>query len=219
MLEAVRGVLFDLDGTFADTAGDLGTTLNRLRAQRGQPPVPLEALRPFTSQGVRGLLRRGMDMTPEHAEYAGLAEAFLEIYAADICTTTTLFPGMPGLLARIEGSDRCWGIVTNKAQRFTLPLMNRLGLAERAACIVSGDSSPRPKPHPEPMLLAAALAGVAPAECVYVGDDIRDIAAGAAAGMLTIAVRYGYLGCDAAIESWGADLIVDHPDEISALLG
>lgn len=211
-------VLFDLDGTFADTAPDLGAALNRLCSDLGLDPVPLTTLRAHTSNGVRGMLRAGLGMGTDHPDYREFERRFLNYYHAALCDTTELFPGIAELIDRLDTQAIPWGIVTNKRQRFTLPLMRKLGLDRRAACIVSGDSSPRAKPHAHPMLLASALVGCAPAMCIYVGDDERDIVAGRAAGMRTIAVRYGYLGTGPAIECWGADHLIDHANEIKALL-
>ena len=216
MLEAV---LFDLDGTFADTAPDLGAALNRLRADLDLAPVALAALRPYTSQGVRGMLRAGLAMQPGDAWYAEFHERFLRYYSQDICVGTTVFPGIDDLIASIEDQGSPWGIVTNKAQRFTLPLLEQLGYVKRAACIISGDSARRAKPAPQPMHLACSLIARDPGLCLYVGDDPRDIEAGHAAGMVTVAVRYGYLGDGDPIEAWGADHLVDDVAQIAAVAG
>ncbi|MBI2308516.1 MAG: phosphoglycolate phosphatase [Rhodocyclales bacterium] len=216
---APEAVLFDLDGTFADTAPDLGAALNALRAELGLDPVDLLTLRRYASQGVRGMLGAGLGIKPEHPDYAPLYRRFLGHYQQTLCVHTRLFDGVAALIEALEQRRLRWGIVTNKSQRFTLPLMQQLGYARRAACLISGDSSPRTKPHPQPMLLACAVAGCAPERTLYVGDDRRDIDAGRAAGMVTIAVRYGYLGDSGPIEDWGADHLVDHPDAIATLLG
>jgi 2-phosphoglycolate phosphatase len=215
----IKALLFDLDGTFADTAPDLAAALNRLRADLRLPPVPPAQLRPLTSQGVRGMLKGGLEMLPSDVRYAEFYDRFLHYYSQDICVETTLFPGIEPLLDALEGRCWPWGIVTNKAQRFTLPLLARLGCAKRAACVVSGDSARRAKPAAQPMQLACALLARRPESCLYVGDDLRDIQAGRAAGMLTVAVRYGYLGDGKPIEDWGADHVVDHAHEIAALVG
>lgn len=214
-----EAVLFDLDGTFADTAPDLAAALNHLRADLGMSPVSPEQLRPLTSQGVRGMLKGGLGMLPGDARYADFYARFLRYYSQDICVETTLFPGIEQVLDGLEGRRSPWGIVTNKAQRFTLPLLAQLGYAKRAACVVSGDSARRAKPAAHPMRLACALLSRRPEHCLYVGDDLRDIQAGRAAGMVTVAVRYGYLGDGDPIEDWGADHVVDHAHEISALAG
>lgn len=211
-------VLFDLDGTLADTARDLGGALNRLRNEEGKPPLPHDVLRPHVSGGARALLNVGFGLMPADAAYAGFQQRFLGHYAAAICDDTVLFDGVAGLLDELDARRIPWGVVTNKAQRFTLLLADALGLRERAGCLVSGDSSPLPKPAAAPLLLACKLLGVLPGASLYVGDDLRDVQAGKAAGVGTVAVRYGYLGDGPPIEDWGADTIIDTPAEILALL-
>ncbi|MDB5815567.1 MAG: gph [Rhodocyclales bacterium] len=212
-------VLFDLDGTLADTAPDLGAALNRTRVEDGLAALPLAQLRPVTSQGVRGLLREGYDIYPDHERYAHLADRVLRHYAENICVHTSLFADMNSLLMQLDAAGIRWGIVTNKHTRFTTPLLAALGLTQRAACVVSGDTTPRPKPAPEPLLHAAREIGVAPGQCVYLGDDERDIVAARAAGMPAIATRWGYIGTDKLIEDWGADLIIDQPLDLMDYLG
>jgi 2-phosphoglycolate phosphatase len=208
----IQAVLFDLDGTFADTAPDLGYAVNVMRAARGLEAVPEARTRPVTSSGARGLLGAGFGITPEHADYAAMRDEFLDIYEANLCRATRLFDGMAELLSALESRGITWGIVTNKAERFALPLMRQLGYGGRAACVIGGDTTGRLKPHPEPLYAAARAIGKAPASCLYVGDDLRDVQAGRAAGMKTLAVRYGYLnGSDPA--SWGADAVIDTPLE------
>ncbi len=214
----IDAVLFDLDGTLADTAADLGAVLNRLRTEAGQTPLPAEAIRPHVSKGVRGLLGIGFDLAPKNEGYIELHRRFLDYYGESLCLATRLFDGMAELLNRLEADDIKWGVVTNKTSRYTLPLMKGLGLLQRAACIVSGDSSPRPKPAPDPLLLASTLAGAAPARCLYVGDDLRDIQAARAAGMGAIAAAWGYLGDGLPLEEWGADTILQTPADLSGLL-
>jgi phosphoglycolate phosphatase len=216
--QAIEAVLFDLDGTFADTAPDLGAALNRLLAEEGRPPLAHAIFRPHTSAGTRGMLRAGFGITPDDAAYAALAERFLAHYTAALCVDTVLFEGMVELLGELEARGLSWGIVTNKPARYTLPLMAALGYAERAACLVSGDSAPRPKPFPDPILLGCAQIGIEPARCLYVGDDLRDIQAGRAAGTGTVAAAWGYLGPGAPITEWGADSLIAHPLEILNLL-
>lgn len=208
-----RAILFDLDGTFADTAPDLGRAINAMRAARGLPPVPLADTRRVTSMGARGLLGVGFGIDPNHADYAAMREEFLTLYENSLCRDTTLFPGMAQLVDNLEQRGIVWGIVTNKAERFAKPLLQQLGYAERAACIVGGDTTPHMKPHPAPLLAAAAVIGIAPADCHYVGDDRRDIEAGRAAGMRTVAVRFGYLN-GTNPDDWGADIVVSAPAEI-----
>lgn len=211
-------VLFDLDGTLADTAPDLGRATNLLLREEGHDEVALSALRPYTSQGVRGLLRAGFGISPEDAVYPRLAERFLEFYEANLCTDTRLFDGIPELLDGLEALNIGWGIVTNKRQRYTDPLVARLNLAHRTPCVVSGDTTAEAKPSPLPVLHACMLLGCRPERALYVGDDRRDIVAGKAAGCLTVAVSYGYLGDSGPLDSWGADLIVSHPDELAVFV-
>lgn len=219
MTNAFTPVLFDLDGTFADTAPDLGAALNCLRADLDLPPVALQKLRPHTSHGVRGMLGAGLGVAPGESRYVALHQAFLAHYEKALCVNTTLFPGIDALISRLEANNTPWGIITNKTQRFTLPLLDQLGYAKRANCIVSGDSSSRAKPAAHPMRLASALIAREPRQCLYVGDDLRDIQAGQTVGMTTVAVRYGYLGDGVPIDAWGADHILDSADDIAALAG
>lgn len=207
-------VLFDLDGTLADTAPDLGAALNRVLEEEGLAPLPMEVTRPVTSQGVRGLLRVGLGIGPDDTNYQTLAQRVLKHYAAGICRHTRLFDGMPGVLATLESRGIKWGIVTNKHARFTEPLVDALGLMQRAACVISGDSAAHPKPHPAPLLMACERANVAPTHSIYVGDDPRDIQAGKAAGMCTIAAAWGYLGEGEAIHEWSADHIAPTPEAL-----
>ena len=211
MLEAV---LFDLDGTLADTAPDLGAAANRVRGEEGLPPLPLATLRPYTSHGVRGLLQAGFGIAPEHPDYDRLARRFLEFYAADLCVATQLFAGIAELLDFLEARAIPWGIVTNKRMRFTDPLVAALGLVPRTPCVVSGDTTAAAKPSPLPILHACALLGVAPAKTLYVGDDLRDIQAGKGANTLTAAVSYGYLGDSGPIHEWQDDYVADHPRDV-----
>ena len=208
-----QAVLFDLDGTFADTAPDLAYTLNRMRATRGLPPVALEMTRPVTSLGARGLRGIGFDVAPGHPDYAAMRAEFLTLYAANVCRETTLFPGIRELLAVLESRQLAWGIVTNKAERLARALLRALELDQRASCIVGGDTTPHLKPHPAPLLVASRVIEIGPADCIYVGDDRRDIEAGHAAGMKTIAVNYGYLN-GGLPENWGADAVIDEPRDV-----
>jgi len=200
----VDAVLFDLDGTLADTAGDLALALNRVRADRRLPPVPLADLRAHASSGARGLLGAGMGITPESANYEELREAFLAHYSACLAETTVLFAGVAELLDALEQRRMRWGIVTNKFSRYTGPVVNALALADRASTVVSGDTTPHAKPHPAPLLHAAAELRVPPSRCIYVGDDLRDIVAGNAAGMPTIVAEYGYMGNGGTSDTWPA---------------
>lgn len=216
--QCVRAVLFDLDGTLADTAPDLARALNRVRAANQLAPMPLETTRPYTSSGARGLLKIGFGLSPGDERYEALKLQFLEFYAAEICVDTRLFEGMAELLDRLDQDQLPWGVVTNKAVRFTLPLLQGLRLGGRAACVVGGDTTARLKPYPDPLLHAAAELQLPPSACLYVGDDLRDVQAARAAGMPVLAAGYGYLGDGGAIESWQADAIIEHPREILEFL-
>ena len=210
----MRAVLFDLDGTLADTAPDLARALNRVRAAHRLAPMPVAITRPYTSSGARGLLKVGFGLDPEDERYEALRQQFLDFYAAEICVETRLFEGMAELLDQLDQDRLPWGVVTNKAERFTFPLLQGLHLDERAACVVGGDTAARAKPHPDPLLHAAAALQLPPSACLYVGDDLRDVQAARAAGMPVIAAKYGYLGDGGSIESWQADAIIDHPREV-----
>jgi len=201
---AVRAVLFDLDGTLADTAGDLAAALNAVRADLGLAPVPLESLRAHASAGARGMLGAGMGIVPDDARFPALRDAFLDHYATRLADTTRLFAGVPELLDALDARALPWGIVTNKATRFTLPVVTALKLAQRAGAIVSGDTTPRTKPHPEPLWHAARMLDVAPQDCIYVGDDLRDVQAGNAAGMTPIVACWGYMGDGQDPATWPA---------------
>jgi phosphoglycolate phosphatase len=211
----ISTVLFDLDGTFADTAPDLCHALNAMRGSRGLAPLPLAVTRPVTSLGARGLLGVGFDLAPSHPDYPALREEFLECYGENLCRETQVFPGMAEALAAVEARGLKWGIVTNKAERYARPLLALLGYGSRAACIVGGDTAGSIKPDPAPLLWACRALGVPAATCVYVGDDERDIIAGHAAGMRTIAVEYGYLNGSAPV-TWGADAVIRDPQELLA---
>jgi N-acetyl-D-muramate 6-phosphate phosphatase len=213
----IKAVLFDLDGTLADTAPDLAYALNMLRASRGMPPLPLAATRPVTSHGARGLLGVGFEIMPGDLGYDSLRDEFLALYEANLCRATSLFPGMPELLSGLEERGFPWGVVTNKLERFALPLLERLDLSARTACIIGGDTTPRSKPHPEPLLAASRKIGVEPQACVYVGDDRRDVEAGHAAGMKTVVAGWGYLnGSDS--DTWGGDWMIKNPQDLLQIL-
>jgi 2-phosphoglycolate phosphatase len=211
-----EAVLFDLDGTLADTAPDLAAALNKLRADRGLEPAPYESLRPYASAGARGLIGAGLELGPESEEYEALRIAFLDNYAASIAVHSRLFDGIPAMLDRLETAGIGWGIVTNKAMRFTDALVPLIGLGH-AGCIVSGDTTPHAKPHPAPLLEAAQRMRVSPAACWYVGDDMRDIQAGRAAGMVTVAAAWGYCGSDGPT-GWNAHAIAGSPLELLDLI-
>ena len=212
----IEAVLFDLDGTLADTAPDMAHTVNRMRTRRGLAPVPLEQVRPHVSKGARGMICSAFDMTPEHADFPAMREEFLTLYGDNLFVDTRLFPGMAELLDSLDARDIRWGVVTNKFERFARPIMDGLGLATRAAVVVGGDTCPRSKPFPDPLLFAAASIGVAPTRTLYVGDDERDVQAARAAGMPVLAAGYGYLGDGPPPSQWKADAIVNNAGEIGA---
>jgi phosphoglycolate phosphatase len=210
----IEAVLFDLDGTFADTAPDLGAALNHVLALHGNPPLPIEVSRLQASHGSAGLLQLGFGIAPDDARFAALRDAFLAHYTDHICAHTVLFPGMAELVGELEARGLPWGIVTNKPHRFTVPLMQALGYAGRAACLVSGDTCAQAKPHPLPLQHAAGLLGVAPECCLYLGDDKRDMEAANAARMRGIIARYGYIAPETALATWQAAGEVQAPLEL-----
>ena len=210
----IKARLFDLDGTFADSAPDLAAALNHTRAMRDLPPLPLEVLRPQASHGSRGLIKVGFGIDPEHPDFIALRDIFLDYYAKNICVQTKLFGDTAELIAELEQRNIKWGIVTNKPHRFTVPLMQALGYAYRAACLVSGDTCAHAKPHPEPMLRACEIIGVMPAQCLYLGDDLRDMQAANASGMRGIIASYGYVGADASVENWQAHGSIATPSHL-----
>jgi len=211
-LPAPRAVLFDLDGTLADTAPDLAAAVNWMRTQRGLEPTPYAVLRPTASAGARGMIGAAFGLAPGDAGYEDLRLEWFDRYQANMAEHSTLFDGVADLLDGLAAAGMAWGIVTNKPMRFTDPLVPLIGLAH-AGCVVSGDTTPHAKPHPAPLLEAARRLGIAPADCWYVGDDLRDIEAGRAAGMVTVACNWGYCGSiDPA--TWGADFLLDTPQDL-----
>ena len=215
-LPVPRAVLFDLDGTLADTAPDLANAVNRMRQDRGLPLTPYELLRPMASAGARGLIGVAFGIQPDDADFEAMRTEFLANYEAQIAEQTVLFEDIVALLTKIESNDQHWGIVTNKPLRYTDALLPLIGLAH-AACSISGDTTPHAKPHPEPLFEAARRLQLAPEQCWYVGDDLRDIQAGKSAGMPTIAAGWGYCGMSEPA-NWDADFIAGSPREIIELL-
>lgn len=215
-LPAPRALLFDLDGTLADTAPDLAAAVNKMRRDRGLEHTPFDILRPLASAGARGLIGAAFGIGPGDAGYDDMRREFLDNYAAAIATHTTLFDGIASLLNEISELGLTWGIVTNKPALYTDALVPQIGLAH-AACVISGDTTPHAKPHPEPLFEAARRLQLAPTDCWYVGDDLRDIDAGKAAGMPTIAAGWGYCGHTEPAD-WLADLIASHPLDLLPLL-
>jgi phosphoglycolate phosphatase len=213
-----QAVLFDLDGTLADTAPDLAAAVNKMRHERGLEMVPLDDLRPLASAGARGLIGGAFGIGPEHPEFAAMRDEFLANYEADLCIETTLFQGIDAVLDELDARGVRWGIVTNKVARLTDPLVALLGLDVRAGCVVSGDTTPHSKPHPAPLLHAARMLDLPPERIVYVGDDLRDVQAGFAAGMVTVAAAYGYCGNDIPPTRWHAQYVVQSPAELHNLL-
>ena len=214
----VQAVLFDLDGTLIDSAPDLAAAADAMRTARGLPSLPLAQYRPMAGAGARGLLGVAFGMTPEHVEYDVLREEFFCNYERSLTQRTQIFDGVPELLESFASQGVKWGVVTNKSERFTLPLTGSMALFATAGAIVSGDTTPHAKPHPAPLLEAARRMGVDASRCVYVGDDERDIVAGLAAGMATVAVTYGYLGQQADTTRWGANATINCVNELLQLL-
>ena len=208
---STKAILFDLDGTFADTAPDLAAALNHVRSLHNLPPLPLDIIRPQASHGSIGLLRLGFGIEPDAPNFDTLRDEFLSHYTAHICDHTTLFSGMDQLINTLEQRGLPWGIVTNKPHRFTVPLMQALNYAERAICLISGDSCARAKPYPDPLLKACEIMAVAPQNCIYLGDDLRDIEAGQAAQMPSIIAGYGYMDKQIDLNSWHANGYIDTP--------
>lgn len=214
----VRAVLFDLDGTLIDSAPDLGAAADQMRVQRGLPSLPLETYRPMAGAGARGMLGIAFGITPEDASFNTLREEFFSNYERCMHQRTVIFEGVETLIRHLCSQSVPWGVVTNKAQRFTLPLTRGMPLFNSARAIISGDTTAHAKPHPAPLLEAARQLNLAPEQCMYVGDDERDIIAGLAAGMPSIAATYGYLGTQADTMNWGAHAQINSPLELLQLL-
>jgi len=213
-----RAVLFDLDGTLVDTAPDLGAAANHVRAEAGLPPLALEQYRPFASGGARALLRVGLDLHPDHPDFPARRDSFLKFYRANLSRQSRVFPAMAGVLAEIERRGLAWGVVTNKPAWLAEPLMAELKLSARLACMVGAGDGIAPKPAPDLLLEACRRLGRKPAECVYVGDDRRDIEAARAAAMPAIAAAWGYLGADESPDSWQPDAVIREPAALLELL-
>lgn len=203
-----KAVLFDLDGTLIDSAPDLGGAANRMRVRRGMSALPLQSYRYLAGAGARGMLKVGFGITPESEEFAALKEEFFDEYEQHLCVDTIVFEGVRDLIGRIESVGLKWGVVTNKMERFTLPLIGLMPWLASANAVVCGDTTAHAKPHPEPLFEACRRLEIAPHHAIYVGDDQRDIIAGKAAGMVTIAACYGYLGEGHDGTEWGADHVV-----------
>jgi N-acetyl-D-muramate 6-phosphate phosphatase len=210
----VSTILFDLDGTLVDTAPDLGYALNLQLKKHGKKPLSDAAVRPFASHGSRGLIGLGFGITPADNHFIAIRDEYLSIYDTVFTRSPVLLPGIAALLEVIENKNLRWGIVTNKPRRFTVPLIESMGLHKRAACVVSGDDAPQPKPSPATLLLACDKVGVKPENCIYVGDAERDIQAGKAAGMKTVVALFGYIDVTDKPQAWGADALIQSPDEL-----
>jgi len=214
MTTSIKTVLFDLDGTLADTAPDLAYALNQTLEQHGRQKLPFETIRPVVSHGGVALIKLGFSIEPDHPEFEILRQQLLHVYINNIANQTTLFDGMHELLQQLEQRDILWGVVTNKPSWLTDPLMDALHLSERAICIVSGDTLNERKPHPAPVLYACEQAGSQPYECLYVGDAQRDIEAGNRAGLKTLAALFGYIEENDDPTLWQADALINSPLEV-----
>jgi len=218
IFQNISGVLFDLDGTLIDSAPDLGAAADQMRVRRGMASLPLEMYRPLCGAGARGMLEIAFGMGPEHPDYEPMREEFFANYERCLTERTFAFDGVPELIGALQAGGMAWGVVTNKSQRFTNPLTAAIPLFASAGAIVSGDTTPYAKPHPAPLLEAARRMGLDPAHCLYVGDDERDIVAGLAAGMLTVAAAYGYLGSQSDVAAWNAHAQINSPLALLQLL-
>jgi len=214
-----RVVLFDLDGTLVDSAPDLGGAANELLRRHGRPERGLDEFRPMAGSGARGMLRVGFGIQPSDPDYEPLRAAFIELYAQRLLHTTRVFEEVAPMLDALDGAGVRWGIVTNKAMRLAEPIVQGLGLSARAAVLIGGDTTPHAKPHPAPLLEAARRMGQEATHCAYVGDDLRDMQAGRAAGMATVAAAWGYLGLGAQVHEWGADHVSNEPVGLLHWLG
>ncbi|OYQ40489.1 phosphoglycolate phosphatase [Rhodoferax sp. TH121] len=218
MLDAVKAVLFDLDGTLIDSAPDLGAAADKMRLDRGMPSLPHALYRPMAGAGARGMLQVAFGIAPQDPAFESMREEFFANYERCMTHNTYAFDGVSALLHTLEQRGLPWGVVTNKSERFTRPLTQAMPIFAKAAVVVSGDTTPHAKPHPAPLLEAANRLGVDPRHCIYVGDDERDIIAGHAAGMRTVAATYGYLGSQLDTAAWHADAEIKSPIALLQLL-
>ena len=219
MLNNVDAVLFDLDGTLLDSAPDLGFAANQLRIARAMEPLPLSHYRAFVGTGARGMLRIALGVNPEAPDFETLKEEFFEAYERCMGQHSQLFTHVPELLEKLKSNGLPWGVVTNKSERFALPIAQNIQALSFSKALVCGDTTPYSKPHAAPLLEAAKRIGVDAERCIYVGDDERDMIAARAAGMQAVAAAYGYLGGVESVEAWGADFTINSPAELTRLLG
>ncbi len=217
-MKKAQSILFDLDGTLLDTAPDLVAALNGVLQAHGEPVLPLEVARPYVSRGARGLLQCGFGLSEDAPEYTAYVEEFLGFYRKALCEKTRLFDGMSTFLDELDVAKRGWGVVTNKAAGLTEPLLKKMSLYDRLHVLVCGDTLPEKKPSPRPLLYACDRAGMLPEDTIYVGDDRRDIDSANAAGLISVAARYGYYDESESPDTWGADRLIDHPGELTAML-
>ncbi|WVN42176.1 HAD-IA family hydrolase [beta proteobacterium MWH-UniP1] len=213
-----RAMLFDLDGTLLDSAPDLAKAANVLRQRSGLAPMPVEELRPWVSQGARGMITKGLNIPVDHPEYEPLRLAFLDIYSECLADNTDFWPGMDEVVDALDAQNIAWGIVTNKVMRFTEPLLKQINLWDRCAVVVGGDTTPHAKPHPAPMVHAIEMLALPPQAVVYVGDDARDIESGYAAGTWTIGCDFGHHVQAPWPREWGADAVVKQAQDLIRLL-
>lgn len=214
----IRAVLFDLDGTLIDSAPDMAAAADKMRLDRGMPSLPQELYRPMVGTGARGMIGVAFGLTPEHPDFPVLKQEFFSNYQRCLTQNTYAFEGVESLIGHLRQRQLMWGVVTNKAERFSGPLTRSMPLFASAAVLISGDTTAHTKPHPEPLFEAARRLGLEPAHCLYVGDDERDIVAGKAAGMGTVAATYGYLGDRADTAQWGAHAAIKSPLALLQLL-
>ena len=212
----MKAVLFDLDGTLIDSAPGLGFAADLMRCKRGLPSLPLACYRPLAGAGARGMLSIALGRTTLSPDFEELKEEFFTTYEACILSHCQLFPGIANMVKGLEDQHLMWGIVTNKSKRFTLPIVDSIALFANVQTVVSGDTTAHAKPHPEPLFEAARQLGVLPSDCIYVGDDKRDIDAAKAAGMPGYAAAWGYLG-EHALNSWQADGVLTSPVDLLAV--